>query len=298
MSQRVAIVVNPSKFDDLGAVRTRVDDEVAALGWQSEWLETSPDDGGVSAAREALSSGVDVVCAFGGDGTVRAVGSVLRGTPTPLGLMPGGTGNLLARNLGLPLDDPVAAIRIALTGRDRPIDVGVLRADGSEHAFLVAAGIGFDADIMHHSDEGLKKRIGMLAYAVSGVRAFLRPGFRAAVRLDGRRIIKQRAKMILAANCAALQADVEIAPGAAPDDGQLDIVLLRPTGAVGMIAVGWHLLTGRRSSGGLIAQYPAQFAEARVGRPTNAEVDGDLIDPVTSASFGLDPQSLIVRVPA
>jgi diacylglycerol kinase family enzyme len=123
----VAFVANPSK-PDVEALRRQVISQVAARGMPEPlWLETSIEDPGVGQARTAVAAGASVVVAIGGDGTVRAVAEALVGTHVPMGLLPLGTGNLLARNLDIPLGNPREALRVALTGVDRTIDVGWVR---------------------------------------------------------------------------------------------------------------------------------------------------------------------------
>ncbi len=138
-----AVVVNPTKVDDPDAVRAQITRICVEHGWSEPlWLETTADDPGSGQTREALERGADVVMAHGGDGTVRAVAEVLAGTRTPLGLLPAGTGNLLARNMDATLDDVEGSVRIALTGDDRAVDVGWMTVDdGDERAFLVMAGL-------------------------------------------------------------------------------------------------------------------------------------------------------------
>ena len=173
--KRAAIVFNPTKFDDLSLLRRRVEAEVRAARWKPTlWLETTVDDPGHEPARRALAAGVDLVLVAGGDGTVRAVSSELAGTGTPMALLPSGTGNLLARNLGVPLDTD-AALSLALHGRAGAIDVVRCETDGPDgdgpltQRFVVMAGIGLDAQIMEDTSDDLKKVIRSGAYALAAV---------------------------------------------------------------------------------------------------------------------------------
>lgn len=129
VDRRAAIILNPTKLDDLSLLRRRVGSEVLSAGWRpTVWLETTAEDPGHAAARAALDAGVDLVLVAGGDGTVRVVASELAGTGVSMALLPSGTGNLLARNLSVPLDTD-AALRLALTGRPRRIDVVTVSTD-------------------------------------------------------------------------------------------------------------------------------------------------------------------------
>ena len=123
---------------------------------------------GTGQARAAVAEGADLVCALGGDGTVRAVAKGLIGGEVPMALLPAGTGNLLARNLDLPSDSMEKALLVALTGQNKTIDVGQVVIDRGESAesvtdqFLVMAGLGFDATVMAGTDEELKKKVLLL----------------------------------------------------------------------------------------------------------------------------------------
>ncbi|HEY8281601.1 MAG TPA: diacylglycerol kinase family protein, partial [Leifsonia sp.] len=164
-----AVVANPVKVD-LDDLRASVDAAAQRHGWgETLWFETTEDDPGEGQTREALESGADMVIAAGGDGTVRTVAEVLHGTDASLALLPSGTGNLLARNLDLTLDDADHALETAFGGRDRKIDVAVADIRGEDgtvrrHSYLVMAGLGIDAKMLVATDDDLKAKAGWLAY--------------------------------------------------------------------------------------------------------------------------------------
>ncbi|MGH8375017.1 MAG: diacylglycerol/lipid kinase family protein, partial [Pseudomonas sp.] len=140
-----AVVVNPSHVDDLERLHARIAQVCAELGWASPlWFQTTVEDPGEGQAAAALAAGADVVLVCGGDGTTRHVAQVLAGSGTALGLLPMGTGNLLARNLAIASNDPVKATRTALSGDTRAVDVGRVVIDDrtDEQVFLVMAGMG------------------------------------------------------------------------------------------------------------------------------------------------------------
>jgi len=179
--KRAAVVIHPAKHDDIDGFRATVNKAMADRGWAEPlWLETRPDDTGERLAREAVRSGADLVLASGGDGTITACVSGVAGSAVPLGVLPCGTGNLLARNLGLPLalDE---ALAVALTGSDRRLDIGI--ANG--RPFVVMAGIGFDAEMLDGADERLKSRVGWAAYVLSALRHLRERPVKMVLRADG-----------------------------------------------------------------------------------------------------------------
>ena len=193
---RAAVVVNPTKHADGARFRAEVTETMAAHGWNDPlWLETTPDETGRGLAAAAVAERVNVVLASGGDGTVTACAEGVAGSGVPLGVLPAGTGNLLARNLGLPLTLD-QALAVALTGRDRGLDVG--HANG--HLFVAMAGIGFDAMLLDSTGEPLKKRLGWVAYAVSALRHLRARPVRATLRADGGRALRRRASGIIVGN--------------------------------------------------------------------------------------------------
>ena len=160
---RAAIVVNPTKLDDREAFRKSVVRAMEDHGWDEPfWRETSPEDPGRGQAEAAVAAGADLVIACGGDGTVTACAEGVGRHRGAAGSRPARTGNLLARNLDVPMG-LAEALEVALGGEQLPIDAG--RVNGS--LFVVMAGLGLDARMLDDTSDPLKKRLGWLAYAVT-----------------------------------------------------------------------------------------------------------------------------------
>jgi len=316
----MAIVYHPEKvrFD---ALRRAVEQTESEGGWApTRWYETTVQDPGPGFVRQALADGCDVVAAAGGDGTVRAVAETLRGTGIPIALIPQGTGNLLARNLGLPLVGTAAldsAVRVAFGEHERRIDMGiavVTRADGSveEHGFLVVAGIGLDAAMIQNTPPELKRRIGWLAYFGGIARSIpSAERFRVHFRLDRGPARSLVAHSVVAANCGVVGPGLTMAPEAAIDDGLLDVAAIRPRSALGWLRISSMVvidngilrrttigrrIADRRSESVRDVVYE-QTASARllVNGPIAFEVDGDELGEIVGAHVWVDPRSLRVK---
>ena len=305
MSKRVAaIIVNPTKFDDLQEVREQITKGCLAAGWdEPQWVETTAEDPGTGQARQAVKDGATLICPLGGDGTVRAVAEALVGTETPLGLLPGGTGNLLARNLELPVDNLDDALKVALTGQNKRVDVGRLTVDQSgehenpaEYIFLVMAGIGFDARIMADAPEGLKNKVGPLAYTFSAVKNLRGPQFKARIKVDDNPELIRRARTVVIGNCGKLTGGLVLLPEAEVDDGWLDAVILSPTGVVGWVAVAGRLISQKRKGHERVDHHHLKSMAIRCDRPEEVQVDGDTIGQARVLSATVDPLALVVRV--
>lgn len=295
LDKRAAVVFNPTKFDDLSLLRRRVESEVLALGWQpTVWLETTPDDPGHHAARRAIEAGADVVLVAGGDGTVRAVSAELSGTDTPIALLPSGTGNLLARNLGIPLDID-DALRLALTGVSRRIDVVRARTDDADERFVVMAGMGLDAQIMDSTNDGLKKVIRAGAYAVAAVQNAVPNPFPATVTLDDGEPIQQDVVMVLVGNVGTITAGMTLFPHASPSDGQIDLMLASPDKVIDWARLGAQILTGKDMEG--FATSSAARLRIETDEPVPFELDGDTAGTTRTLSIEVEPAALRVIVP-
>jgi len=301
----VAVVVNPTKFEDMDQVRQTLERVCEERGWQPPLLiETTEEDNGTGQAKEAMDKGADLVCALGGDGTVRAVAASLVNSGTPLGLLPGGTGNLLARNLDLPIDDIAEAFRVALDGDDRAVDVGLINVvvPGStqdqpkDYIFLVMAGVGFDADVMAEAPEDLKAQVGWAAYLVSGAKNLSGKRFGAQLSFDGKPATHRRIRSIIVGNCGRLQGGVELLPDAEIDDGSLDTVVLSPKGVVGWAGVSASILTKQRRGHRQVEHHRCEKLTVRLGEGQEVQLDGDHIGPGLVLTFAVARHALVVRV--
>ena len=289
---RAAVIVNPAKFGDVARFRQQVRSAMAERGWgEPMWLATTPEDPGEGQARTAVKDGADLVVACGGDGTVTACAAGLAGTGTPMAVVPAGTGNLLARNLGLPLDVR-GALGVALAGVNRELDIGV--ANG--RPFLVMAGLGLDAQMLGSTSEPLKKRLGWVAYVVAGLRHLKDRPMRVTLAADGRPPERRRASAVIAGNVGRLQGGLTLLPGAAPDDGLLDVVVLTATGWAGWLAVLAQVAL-RRGAGGPVTR--GAFRELRIDadREYPWELDGELMGSTRQLAVAIGPERLLVRVP-
>ena len=308
-----AVVVNPVKIDE--SARGQVTAVCAGLGWAPPlWLPTTPEDPGTGQAAEAVARGADVVIACGGDGTVRAVAQALAGTRVALGLVPAGTGNLLARTLRLPTD-VASATRVALTGDDRAIDVGRLCADRDdpasdlsddpadpadptgERVFLVMAGTGLDATIMKSTPEELKGRVGTWAYIISGLRALRGRRARVSIAIDGGPPLRRSTRMVVVGNTGTLGGGLALMPDAAVDDGYLDVVSLAPKGLLGWVGVAARVVTRNRRGSRRIEHWQAREVVVTSDVAQPAQVDGDLIGETRELRIWVDVGALVVRVP-
>ena len=297
---RIAVVVNPSKFDDVAGQRAILDAVCARHGLERPlWFETSEDDPGLGQTRDALAHGADVVCAFGGDGTVRAVGEALAGGDVPLGLLPAGTGNQLAHALGLATGDAAEALETVVTGTDRRIDVCVMRADGGqEQVFLVMAGMGLDAETMDNTDDRLKARVGWPAYILGALRAAAGRGF--GVRIDlgqGQTVRRRRARAVIVGNSGRLRGGLQLMPDALLDDGLLDVTVLSPRGLLAWAQTLLTVATAGRRGHRHLERRQATRLRVRAGVPTLTELDGDVIGDHRELEVELRPGALLVRVP-
>ncbi|MGV9319952.1 diacylglycerol kinase family protein [Streptomyces sp. NPDC003660] len=299
---RVAVVVNPTTVDE--SARDELRRVLAQHGHQEPvFIETTAADPGGGQAAQALDEGAELVVVCGGDGTVRAAADRLVGSGVPLAVVPFGTGNLLARNLGLPLT-PAEALDAALGGAPRVIDVARVEGDGlpATH-FAVMSGVGLDAAMMKHAEEHdrAKAMLGWPAYVLAAPKAMRGPRMGLSVRLDGGQPLRRKARMVLVGNTGELQGGLRLIPDAEPDDGVLDLLILDPRGPGGWLRTASTLLLHRKRDGGADAGQPEfhtfRRAEFTFDAPEPREIDGDPVGTGTRLSVEVVPGALTVLVP-
>ncbi len=285
-----------------------------------KWILTSAESACGDLAEETTAHRPALVVVCGGDGTVRACAEVLAGTHIPLAVVPCGTGNLLARNLGLPIE-PAAALDESLAGDSFGIDVARIQGDGLPASrFTVMAGAGFDAAMVRDASPRLKSRMGWAAYVLSALRHLGDPEVRLTIRIDGGRRLRRRARMVVIGNVGALQGGLPLLPDARPDNGRLEVVLFDPRGPSGWLAAAGHLgarllrrrtppqpgtatapgassQAGRSEAGGALEYFTATRVDIRCAVPQPRELDGDTVPDGARLTAEIEPGALRVYLP-
>lgn len=301
--QKVAVILNPVKNKSLEA-RQAIIDACDLAGWDSpKFFETTVEDPGYGQSRQALEYGADVVLACGGDGTVRVVAESLAHKGVAMGLIPLGTGNLLARNVDLDVNDIADCIQIALFGHQRFIDTASMAIDNgitgesSTHTFLVIAGMGLDAEVLGDTKEDLKKSVGWLAYTEAGVRHLPGRRKRVTITMDDQPEQARKIRSVLFANCGLIPGGIDFIPEAMIDDGMLDIVVMSPRSALGWIAMYAKILFKHKRNLPVMNFYRSGKVTIRSQEPMATQLDGDPAGEATEVTVQVQPGSLLVRVP-
>ena len=285
-------MVNPTKVTDVDRLRRTIEEGLAVVGWPAPaWFETTPEDPGRGQAEAAVRDGAELVFACGGDGTVTAVVTALAGSDVALAVLPAGTGNLLAANLGL-AGDPATGVQVAIEGGRRRIDVGTV----GDRCFVVMAGMGFDAQMLAGTSGTAKKAVGWLAYVGGAVKHLRDRPMQVRITLDGGSPMRRRPRTVIVGNVGRLQGGVRLLTEAEPDDGRLDVAVLSPNSLRHWAALAWGVVR-RRGRVPLMETYTAARVEVVSNRRQQRQLDGDLIEPGRTLKIGLRPRALLLCVP-
>jgi diacylglycerol kinase (ATP) len=294
--RRCAVVYNPIKVSD--DLREAINRHATTTGWgEPLWLETTTDQPSRPTTDELVSTQVDRVIAAGGDGTIRMVADRLAQSGIPMAVVPLGTGNLLARNLDIPLPDD-EALEVAFGDHTRNIDLIKVTVDGEpgEH-FAVIGGLGVDAMIMDETSPELKDAIGAGAYFLAAAKALGRKPIDMRIILDDQRPRHRNAMICAIGNVGKLAGNLTLIPGARPDDGRLDVYVASPHRLSHWLRVFLRMITLRPRADDHVDQWQATHVEVRLNRPDPYELDGDVIGDCRSLRAEVSPGALTVCVP-
>ncbi len=290
MSGPIYAVVNPASGSAGSAEALR--NARALAGRDVTWLETTPDDPGTGQTREAITGRAGTIIVLGGDGTVRAAAAEAAGSGVPLTVVPTGTGNLLAANLRLP-DDPFDAIGLAVSGQDRTLDLGYVNGE----AFTVMAGTGVDAAMIGDTSPRVKRWLGKLAYVNSAVKHLRDARFTATVEVDGERVFSGHVATVVVGNMGQVMSGVDLFPSGAPDDGALDVAVVRCDSLWDWVRLGARVVFRRHHRSDAIDMFSGREVVVRLERPRPYQVDGEERAPAADLRFHVEPGALVVRVP-
>ena len=311
-SERVVVVYNP-RLRNLTTLTKYLRSEAdKAPGTELVMVPAEP---GLEQALAQAVRRASSVIVLGGDGLVRAAATQLIGTGIPLGVVPSGTGNLLARNLHLPLAETRKAMRIAWSGTPHLIDAGRATVHGvgfdETHVFTVMTGVGLDAAMAAEANFVQKKRFGWLAYVAPIVRSIVRNNqHHMELKLDDRKPVSLKAHTAIVGNCGTLTANLLLLPDAQLTDGKLDVVVLNPKAITGWtriwsrVALSGALVRSRpgrvllRAAPPMSAVQYGQFRrlEIKFAHAQPVQIDGDVVGDASSVEVEVLPASLVVRV--
>jgi YegS/Rv2252/BmrU family lipid kinase len=256
------------------------------------WFEVPKSKFAPSCVREAIDGGADLLFVWGGDGMVQRCIDAVGDAPVALAILPAGTGNLLAHNLGIPID-LAQAVDVGLHGARRSIDVG--RVNGER--FAVMAGTGLDALMIRDADRSLKDRFGRAAYVWTGARNLRFEPFTAKVDVDGHRWFEGKAGCVLVGNVSKVFGGVEAFDDASPEDGQLELGVVTAKGALQWLRALARTAVGSADRSKFVRTTKARKIRVRLDRKLPYELDGGDKKPKKQLKIDVQPAAVSICVP-
>ena len=288
----VAVIAHSGKV--LGGGLGRLRDVLAAEGVTDPiWLEVPKSRKIPSRVKEAIKQGADLIFVWGGDGSVQRCIDAAAGSPVTLAILPAGTANLLANNLGIPIDLE-QAVHVGLHGSNRTIDIGKMNG---EH-FAVMAGIGLDALMIRDADAGLKDRFGRAAYIWTGARHIRAEPVRTKVRVDGHTWFDDMATCVLIANVGSIGGGITAFDHATPDDGKLDVAVMTADGAWQWMRTLTRATVGHAEKSPLVRMTQASKIKIETRSKLPYELDGGARSKTNALRASVVPHAVTIRVPA
>ncbi len=287
----IAVVAHQKK--NLGGGLGELRRELRTRGYPHPlWYEARASKHVAPLVNRAIAEGAEIVFIWGGDGSVQRGVDVITGTGVDLAILPAGTANLLARNLGIPID-LAAAVEIGLRGERRRLDVGVLNGE----RFAVMAGVGYDALVMREADNNLKKHLGQLAYVVTATRATKMKSRKVRISVDKKVWFEGRATCVLLGQMSAFAGGIEVFPDSRPDDGLLDVGVVTAATPSQWARVLMRLLVGRAAGSPFTQMTQGRRVDIRLGRPMVYEIDGGARSSTKRLRAHVEPAAITIRVP-
>jgi YegS/Rv2252/BmrU family lipid kinase len=256
------------------------------------WIEVAKSRFAPKQVKRALSDGAELIFVWGGDGMVQRSIDAMGGSDTPLAIVPAGTANLLATNLGIP-QDMAQAVSIGLHGERRQLDVG--RFNGER--FAVMAGAGFDAAMIDQADGTLKDRLGRIAYVWTGSKNLRAKPFKAKIQVDGAPWYAGEASCILVGNVGRLFGGVEVFQRARPDDGRLELGVVSADGIADWVRTLARTAAGHPERSPLVQATSAKRIKVKLDRKVLYEMDGGAREKVKSFTVKVQPAAITICVP-
>jgi diacylglycerol kinase (ATP) len=287
----IAVVAHQRKTLDggLDELRRRITDAgVDKLIWH----EVPKSRKAPKQVRKALAAKPDLLMVWGGDGIVQRSLDVVAGSKVPVAIIPAGTGNLLATNLGIP-HDLEKAVDIAFHGRRHRIDLGKL---AGEH-FGVMAGVGFDGAMIHDADRKMKDRLGKLAYVWAGVRHVDGEPARARIMVDGVKWFDDEASCVLIGNVGTITGGIRAFDDAKPDDGWLDVGVATAQGALQWARALGTMAVGRSDHSPFVRTTRARRIDVKLESKMEYELDGGARTTTKRFTAAVEPGAVKVCVP-
>ncbi len=297
--QCVTIIFNPtSGQEDPERRKAAIEEALAVHGYTCQYLATTPKQGARHYAEEAIKHGADLLAVSGGDGTVVEAMAALIGKNIPVAVFPAGTGNLLAVNLGIPQDVTQAA-HTTLFGERRWIDLARISFNNQHKHFAIITGVGYDAKMIGDADREAKNTFGLLAYVWAALKNLRHPPMRATIHVDGQpTALRRRATSVMVVNMGNLQGGIELIPDAHPDDGALEVTILKAERITDWLRL---LLSAVRSSPGntpLIEYHKVRRVTVTLNRPQPLQFDGETAGDVRSFTVEIIPKAVQVLLPS
>ncbi|MGI4788545.1 MAG: diacylglycerol/lipid kinase family protein [Janthinobacterium lividum] len=293
-AKSVFVIFNPvSGQTDPEERKKLISDALAVHGYTSQFIATSREQGAKELAVQALKDGVDLLAVSGGDGTVMEAMSALVGTKIPIAVLPAGTGNLLSINLGIPITVP-DAVFVALSGRPYALD---LAKTSEGRYFAIMGGMGMDAQMIADTDREAKNKLGKWAYFQAAFKNLPRRRAFIDIILDDKPPLRRRAKTVLLANMGKITGGLSVLPTATPDDGLLDVGILKAATVAHWVHLMGSTLLGRAHEDASLEVHQAKKVTLRPRHSQPVQFDGEDGGETKSLTVEIVPHAVYVLLP-